>query len=76
MNNIVILCDTLRRDHVSAYTDGKWKLILKHKNGKSVYPSDALYDMNADLSESRNLSDTYPEVVDRLRQQLAAEITR
>ena len=23
MNTIVILCDTLRRDHVSAYTGGK-----------------------------------------------------
>jgi arylsulfatase A len=56
--------------------DGRWKLILQHKNGWTVYPSTALYDLNADISESRNLYDKYPEVVERLRQQLAAEVKR
>ena len=56
--------------------DGDWKLILPKKSGRGEDPATELYDLHVDLSESRNLSDEFPEVVDRLRQQLTAEVER
>jgi arylsulfatase A-like enzyme len=53
-----------------AVRSGKWKLHL----GREGKPLRELYDLEADLAESRDLADQYPEVVSRL--ELLAEKCR
>lgn len=48
-----------------AYRSGKWKLILS-----SVDERKALYDLEADVSERKNLYKESPEIVERLREEL------
>jgi arylsulfatase A-like enzyme len=50
----------------SAVRDGKWKLI-EWSEGNQI----ELYDLTADPSETRNVSEGNPEVVARLRKALA-----
>lgn len=45
--------------------DGKWKLILKHKKGRSNYPEIALYDLSNDLSEQNNIASKHPAIVEK-----------
>jgi arylsulfatase A-like enzyme len=47
--------------------NGKWKLILDERNGTVM-----LYDLETDKQEQINLQETYPEVVDQLRDSLSA----
>ncbi|MEM6366078.1 MAG: sulfatase-like hydrolase/transferase, partial [Planctomycetota bacterium] len=47
----------------SAVVDGRWKLI----RGKSVAGGEALFDLDADVSESTSLIETHPEQALRLR---------
>lgn len=55
----------------AAIRDGKWKLFIPtRKNGIEVQ----LYDMDADATETRNLAQTQPEVVQRLRAKLESWI--
>lgn len=55
-----------------AIRQGRWKLILGRGSGgwsgrgRPEDPPVQLYDMSADASEQRNLSDEYPQVVERL----------
>ncbi|BDD12410.1 arylsulfatase (plasmid) [Fulvitalea axinellae] len=56
-----------------AIRDGKWKLVLgsgsggrQKPRGKNFEKPYALYDMEADISERKNLIDVYPEVAERL----------
>ena len=55
-----------------AIRQGRWKLILGRGSGgwsgrgRPEDPTVQLYDMSADASEQRNLSDEYPQVVERL----------
>jgi arylsulfatase A-like enzyme len=51
----------------SAVRDGKWKLI-EWSEGNQV----ELFDLTADPSEKRNIADSHPDVVERLKTQLAA----
>lgn len=55
-----------------AIRQGRWKLILGRGSGgwsgrgRPEDPPVQLYDMSADAAEQRNLSDKYPQVVERL----------
>jgi len=55
-----------------AIRQGRWKLILGRGSGgwsdrgRPEDPPVQLYDMSADAAEQRNLSDEYPQVVERL----------
>jgi arylsulfatase A-like enzyme len=53
----------------SAVRDGRWKLITSFEDARW---SDALYDVEADPAELRNLARTEPGVADRLRAMLRA----
>jgi len=46
--------------------DGKWKLFRYFKTGPDFADEYALYNLEADPGENRDLSALYPEVVDRL----------
>ena len=48
-----------------ALRQGKWKLILFSTNTR-LNPKVELYDLEADISESKNLSKQYPELVSQL----------
>lgn len=56
--------------------DGRWKLLLPDREINTVYLMDfgtngyELYDLESDISESNNLADKYPEIVERLEAQL------
>ncbi len=50
-----------------AIRDGRWKLITSLEDARVV---DALYDLEADPGEGRNLATTRPEMVAQLRAQL------
>ena len=57
------------RDKLAAVRSGKWKLHLgggKGRNNKS-----ALYNLEADISESKNLLPNHPEIAKKLRAQAA-----
>ncbi|MHC4878642.1 MAG: sulfatase-like hydrolase/transferase [Planctomycetota bacterium] len=45
-----------------AVRDGKWKLLINYDGSRSQ-----LYDLDADISESRNLASEHPQVVARLK---------
>lgn len=51
-----------RANKLQALRCGKWKLILPH-DGKPL----ALYDLHADIAESKDLSAEYPKLVERLQ---------
>lgn len=65
-------------DGLFAIRQGKWKLILgagagsmgPPKPGIEKLPKIQLYDLEQDISESNNVYDQYPEVVERLTQML------
>jgi arylsulfatase A len=57
-----------------ALRQGKWKLILFSTN-KQLNPKVELYDLEADVSESRNLSKQYPELVSQLIAKMEHEHT-
>ena len=70
-----------------AYRLGKWKLLLARGSGgwtapkepaakKQNAPIAQLYDMENDPSETTNLYDSRPEVVQQLLEQLKSDITR
>ena len=48
-----------RGNNLEAIRNGRWKLRRAKKNIE-------LYDLQADISEKNNLSDKYPEIVNRL----------
>jgi len=49
----------------SVIREGDWKLIYWYLDGKTE-----LYNIPEDISESKNLSDTYPEITDKLSKKL------
>lgn len=51
-----------------AIRKGKWKLIRQGVNTDK--PSLELYDLSADLSESNNLADKYPKIVEELNREM------
>lgn len=51
-----------------AMRDGKWKFHLNTRRGNGI----ELYDLSVDPSESRNLADSHPDIVARLKVKLAA----
>ena len=55
-----------------AIRDGRWKLITSLEDARVV---DALYDLDADPGERRNLAQAHPDVVARLRERLEALAT-
>ena len=55
-----------------AIRDGRWKLITSLEDARVV---DALYDLEADPGERRNVAAANPDVVARLRQRLEALAT-
>ncbi|WP_186776208.1 sulfatase family protein [Rubripirellula reticaptiva] len=68
-----------------AYRQGKWKLLLAKGSGGWSSPNERqakdraeaqLYDMESDLGEANNLYASEPEVVERLLQQLTADVER
>jgi len=49
---------------------GNWKLLLKARStvrSRPAGPCPQLYDLATDISESKNLADEHPEIVERLR---------
>ena len=61
-----------------AIRDGKWKLVLGNGSGGRQQPKGKpfakpyeLYDLDADLSETKNVAGEFPEVVDRLKKAFA-----
>ncbi len=50
---------------LGAVRSGQWKLILKRKRGKKTIPA-ALYNLQEDIEETRDLSADHPDVVRRL----------
>lgn len=53
--------------HRNAVRSGKWKLVkIDKKEGSSI----ELFDIDADISESKNLVEQYPDVVQKLLQKL------
>ena len=51
----------------SAVRDGRWKLVEWHEDGATE-----LYDLQADPSETQNVAERHPDIVERLRVSLAA----
>lgn len=63
-------------NRVSAIRSGKWKLRTTPENKKKQKPKTMeLFDLEADISESENVADSYPEKVAEL-QALAAQMDR
>ena len=54
---------------IYAIRDGKWKMIID-KSDKSELPGKALFDLSADISESKNVLKEFPDVASRLDSQL------
>jgi len=57
----------------TAVRSGNWKLLLKARStvrSRPAGPCPQLYDLATDISESKNLADERPEVVERLRKLL------
>jgi arylsulfatase A-like enzyme len=52
-----------QRDKIRAVRQGKWKLMLP--NGRIIKEPE-LYELDTDISESRNLASKHPEIVDIL----------
>jgi arylsulfatase A len=55
------------KDTIDAVRAGKWKLHIRKRNE----PVNELYDLEADVSESVNLYEQRPEIVDKLMQLVA-----
>ena len=56
---------------------GKWKLVTFSKREKKGAPPKAyeeLYDLNEDISETKNLASQYPEIVNKLKKLLTAHV--
>ena len=54
---------------------GKWKLTLKNRSTVKDQPVGklpALYDLEADIAETKNLASQHPEIVERLKQLIEA----
>jgi arylsulfatase A-like enzyme len=54
-----------RVNQLRAVRSGKWKLVLELDDKKTKIPQ-ALYDLQTDISETTDLSASYPKVVERL----------
>lgn len=57
------------KGELKAVRSGKWKLRVaspRHGRNEEPLPARALYDLEADISESNNVIDQHPEVVKRL----------
>lgn len=59
----------VQTDNVTATRDGNWKLHVGHRT--QDLPEPELYDVASDPAEEHNLAAEHPEVVDRLRRQIA-----
>lgn len=67
-----------------AYREGKWKLLLASgsagwtapKTGGKGAPKAQLYDMEADIGETKNLYTSHPEVAARLLSQFESDVAR
>ncbi len=63
-----------------AYRDGPWKLVLRnrgpHAQNRGQPRTAELYRLDTDIAEKTNLADRHPEIVARLRADLAALIAR
>ncbi len=63
-------------DRFVAIRDSRWKLLLPHRRINTVYLMDfgtddyELYDLQNDISESVNLVEQHPEIVERLKLEL------
>jgi arylsulfatase A len=62
-----------------AIRDGKWKLVAgtgsggrQHPKGKVDEKPFQLFDLEADLAESKDVAADYPEIVERLTSELTA----
>lgn len=64
------------REDLEAVRIGKWKLVFQHRRYDTVQfeklRTAALYDLEADISESLNVQTRHPEVVERLKRAAAA----
>lgn len=58
-------------EQLQAIRSGRWKLHLARRAGARERPPE-LYDLSEDVSETRSLADSYPEVVHRLQRQARA----
>ena len=53
---------------LQAVRSGKWKLRVAHPHGRRKAPLETeLFDLHADIGESKNLAEEHPDVVQRLR---------
>ncbi len=57
-------------NHLKAVRSGKWKLHVTHK--KEVWKAVALYDLNADIGEKKNILASHPKVATRLMTEVKA----
>ncbi len=60
------------KGELHAVREGKWKLLIPDRTRQFLYTHDAkvtapeLYDLENDMSETTNLADKYPKIVERL----------
>ncbi len=58
----------------NAVREGKWKLHVKARStvkSQPVGPLPQLYDLSTDISETKNIADEHPDVVERLKKLIA-----
>lgn len=60
----------VQTDKVTATRDGDWKLHVGHRLSQLLEPE--LYDLSTDPGEELNVAVEHPEIVNRLRDQIAA----
>ena len=57
--------------HLNAVRSGRWKLFVKRtsrRRGKTTHEAATeLYDLHADIGETKNLAARYPGIVEQLR---------
>ena len=57
--------------HLTGVRSGRWKLHVARVAGRypnyRAEPIAELYDLHADIGETRDVADAYPQVVDRLQ---------
>ena len=57
--------------HLNAVRSGRWKLHVARMGGRypdyEPNPVSELYDLHADIGETTNVAERYPQVVERLR---------